>query len=187
MENHLSGVDFDHILFSYHGLPERHLKKIDPTGKTCGNYESCCGRSRKVLKTCYRAQCFATTNSIAMKMNIPREKYSVGFQSRLGKEVWIPPYSDEIYVELAKKGVKKLAVACPSFTADCLETLEEVAMEGRETFLDAGGEEFYFVPCLNYQAKWVQASANLVRRVTHPSMAQAVKSQKNGPRAEVSQ
>lgn len=158
----LAGFSYDHILFSYHGLPERHLTKIDPTGNHCGNYPSCCEQSEKVVATCYRAQCLKTTQAIVGGLGLAQGQYSFSFQSRLGREPWIPPFTDHVLPKLASEGVKNLAVVCPSFTADCLETLEEIAIGGRETFVESGGQDFKFIPCLNAEPAWVKACAQMV-------------------------
>jgi len=155
--------NYDHLLFSYHGLPERHLTKIDPIGGHCANYKTCCEKPGLALNTCYRAQAFATSRALAKALNLKPEDYSVSFQSRLGKQVWIPPYTDQVFEELAHKGVKRLGVICPSFVADCLETLEEIAMEGQETFLEAGGEAFTYIPCPNAHPTWVQGASELIQ------------------------
>ena len=160
LDNH----PIDHVLFSYHGLPERHLTKIDPQKNHCANYQKCCENPGESLKTCYRAQAHHTTQALARRLGLSKDKFSMSFQSRLGKQVWIPPYTDKVLPELAQKGVKNLAVVCPSFVADCLETLEEIAMEGRETFQEAGGGEFHYIPCSNSDDLWVQAGTELIQQ-----------------------
>ena len=139
----------EHILFSYHGLPERHLKKTDPTGSHCLSAPDCCEKESPAHATCYRHQCFETTKAIVAAAGIPEERYSVAFQSRLGRDKWLEPATDKMLEELPAKGIKKLAVICPAFFCDCLETLEEIEIRGREIFLDAGGESFRMIPCLN--------------------------------------
>lgn len=147
---------YDHFLFSYHGLPVRHVQKTDPTNNHCMRVESCCLRDNPQAQAkCYRHQCFETTEFIVNDLEIPENKYSISFQSRLGSDPWIEPFTDEMLVTLAKRGVKRLAVICPAFVSDCLETLEEIGMEGRETFLEAGGEEFVQIPCLNASEEWI--------------------------------
>jgi ferrochelatase len=153
---------YDHLLFSYHGLPERHMRKADPTGKHCLQSPNCCETPSPAHATCYRAQCFATTGAFVSKAGIPANKYSVSFQSRLGREPWLKPYTDEEFVRLAKSGVKKLLVICPAFVADCLETLEEIGMRGRDTFLEAGGKEFAQIPCMNEHPRWIDALESFV-------------------------
>lgn len=144
----LNDVD-EHILFSYHGLPERHLKKTDPTGSHCLTTPDCCNTPSPAHATCYRHQCYETTKAITELAGIPKEQYTQTFQSRLGRDPWLQPYTDKTLEELPGKGIKNLAVVCPAFFCDCLETLEEIEMQGRKTFMDAGGESFRMIPCLN--------------------------------------
>ncbi|HEX4343392.1 MAG TPA: ferrochelatase, partial [Verrucomicrobiae bacterium] len=141
--------DYDHLLFSYHGIPERHLRKSDPTGCHCLATENCCQTPSPAHATCYRAQCFATTAAFVKLAGVPREKYSISFQSRLGKDPWLKPYTDYELVRLAQEGKKKLLVICPAFVSDCLETIEEIGMRGCEDFMKAGGKEFTRIPCMN--------------------------------------
>src|SRR6266704_3018479 len=117
---------FDHLLFSFHGLPERHIRKSDPTGCHCLTAQNCCETPSPAHATCYRAQCFKTVAAFVQKAGLPKEKYSIAFQSRLGRDPWLKPYPDLELPKLAEKGVKKLFVICPAFVADCLETLEEI-------------------------------------------------------------
>ncbi len=153
-------AEFDALQFSYHGVPERHIYKTDPTN-TC-NLNDCCSRPENPShQFCYRHQCYHTTELVIEKLGIPKEKTIVSFQSRLGKDKWIEPYTDETLENLPKKGVKKLAVVCPAFVSDCLETLEEIAMEGQEEFLKAGGESFHYLPCLNDEDAWIEVVKNL--------------------------
>ncbi|MGY4490606.1 ferrochelatase [Pseudomonas sp. TE3610] len=161
---------FDHLLLSFHGLPERHLTKLDPTGSHCFKDADCCrNASPAVLATCYRAQCMRTAAAFAEKMGLPDGKWSVSFQSRLGRAKWIEPYTEARLDELAKQGVKRLLVMCPAFVADCIETLEEIGDRGREQFIEAGGEELVLVPCLNDNLQWGQALNVLCERA--PAMA----------------
>jgi protoporphyrin/coproporphyrin ferrochelatase len=148
--------DYDHILFSYHGVPERHIKKGDVTGCHCLKVENCCSVDSPAHEYCYAHQCKKTTEMITEMLGIPKEKYSVSFQSRLGREEWLKPYTAKRLEEMPKEGIKKLLVACPAFVSDCLETLEEIAEEGKEEFLHAGGEEFTMIPCLNTHPAWVE-------------------------------
>ncbi|MFI5222040.1 MAG: ferrochelatase [Bacteroidia bacterium] len=153
--------DFDHLLFSFHGIPERHLKKTEPTHKYCleADFE-CCNNSSVMHKYCYRHQVVETTKLVANNLELPENKFSHSFQSRLGKDNWLKPYTDATLKELPSKGIKKLLVACPAFTADCLETLEEIAVRGKETFLMAGGETFTMIPCLNDHEEWIKCLAS---------------------------
>jgi ferrochelatase len=146
---------FDHLLFSFHGIPERHLKKTDPTRCHCLAKENCCEVSSRAHATCYRAQCFKTVAAFVKLAGVPAGKFSVSFQSRLGKDPWLKPYTDFELAGLPKRGVKKLFVICPAFVSDCLETLEEIGIRGRETFLQAGGREFAQIPCLNEHPRWL--------------------------------
>ncbi|MBF7730541.1 ferrochelatase [Pseudomonas sp. N040] len=157
---------FDHLLLSYHGLPERHLHKTDPTGSHCLKGADCCQRAQgAVLDSCYRAQCYRVSAGFAERSGLGPEQYSVAFQSRLGRAKWIEPYTEARLAELAAQGVKKLLVMCPAFVADCIETLEEIGIRGREQFIAAGGEELLLVPCLNAQPQWVAALARICARV----------------------
>ena len=154
---------YDHLLFSFHGLPERHLRKADPTGSHCLASADCCERPSPAHATCYRAQCFATVREFVASTGVPPGKYSVAFQSRLGREPWLKPYTDFELEKLAKSGVKKLFVLCPAFVSDCLETLEEIAIRGKEIFTAAGGEEFALIPCLNEHPRWLEALEGIVK------------------------
>jgi ferrochelatase len=150
---------WDHFLFSYHGVPRRHLLKGDPSKAHCMKVERCCEQPCAVHAVCYRHQCVETTRHLVERLGIPQGKYTTSFQSRLGNEEWCMPYTDETIAALARSGVKRLVVACPAFVADCLETIEEIGIEGKETFLENGGEEFRLVPCLNTHPRWVDALA----------------------------
>jgi len=148
--------NYDHLLVSYHGLPERHLTKTDPTGSHCLQRPDCCSVPSPAHKTCYRHQAFVTTDAFAKKAQIPAEKYSISFQSRLGRQPWLQPYTDMEIRRLAESGVKRLLVMCPSFVSDCLETLEEIGIRGKELFLESGGEEFRMIRCLNDHPAWIE-------------------------------
>jgi protoporphyrin/coproporphyrin ferrochelatase len=153
-KDYLAG-GYDHLLFSFHGIPERHLKKSDPTGCHCLMKDNCCAVPSPAHATCYRAQCFKTVAAFVEQAGVPREKYSVSFQSRLGKDPWLKPYTDFELAEFPQRGIKKLLVICPAFVSDCLETIEEINMRGRETFVAAGGKEFAQIPCLNEEPIWI--------------------------------
>jgi ferrochelatase len=155
--------DYDQILFSYHGLPQRHMTKADPTNSHCMKVANCCEVASAAHPTCYRHQCWTTTQMIGKNLNIPKEKIGFSFQSRLGREEWLKPYTALRFEELPKEGVKKLLVVCPAFVSDCLETLEEIAVEGKESFLHSGGESFTFIPCLNTQPLWIKTLATWVK------------------------
>jgi len=148
--------EYDHILFSYHGIPRRHILKGDVTGSHCLKAENCCEVGSAAHAQCYRHQCLATTKLVAAGLKIPENKYSHSFQSRLGREEWLKPYTDFRLTELPAQGVKKLLIVCPAFVSDCLETLQEIALEGRHSFMEAGGESFTMIPCLNSNDLWVQ-------------------------------
>lgn len=154
--------DYDHLLFSFHGIPERHLRKSDPTKSHCLMQENCCNVHSPAHQTCYRAQCFQTVRAFAELAGLPPEKYSVAFQSRLGRDPWLRPYTDHVIEELGKAGTKKLLVICPAFVADCLETLEEIGMRGRESFIDCGGGDLTQIPCLNEHPDWIAALERMI-------------------------
>ncbi|MHA4807973.1 ferrochelatase [Flavitalea flava] len=153
---------YDHILFSYHGVPARHIKKSDVTGNHCLQSAGCCEQASPAHDHCYRHQCFTTTKEIVRMLNIPADKYSNSFQSRLGKG-WLEPFTDIRLEEMPEEGIKKLLILCPAFVSDCLETLEEIAMRGKETFMQAGGEEYTMIPCLNTDPLWVEALAGWIK------------------------
>lgn len=148
IKRHLKGIDFDHLLFSYHGIPERHIRLSDPTKSHCKLDGTCCNKPSEAHKTCYRHQCFKTTKEIVKLLDLEGKTYSNSFQSRLLKDPWLKPYTDFELESFPEKGIKKVAVITPAFVTDCLETLEEIAMEGKEQFLEAGGEKYFHVPCL---------------------------------------
>ncbi len=154
---------YDHVLFSYHGLPERHLRKADPTGCHCLATADCCTTPSPAHATCYRAQCFATTRALVQMAGIPPEKHSVSFQSRLGGEPWLSPFTDEVLTQLPGQGKKRLLVICPAFAADCLETIEEISLQGRDSFLEAGGESFAQIPCPNDDSSYIDFLAKRVQ------------------------
>jgi len=159
----------DHLLFSYHGLPERHIHKSGCKKGTHCNYEKNCPLPNLHNQHCYRAQCFATTSLIADELNLTPGFYSTAFQSRLGRTPWIGPYTDHTLEHLANNGIKNLAVTCPSFVADCLETLEEIGIRAKEQWQSLGGEQFYLIPCLNSEDNWVNTIAKLVEPSIIPS------------------
>lgn len=163
----LAEYSADFILFSYHGLPERHVKKSDLSqGKHCLQKENCCDKIEKDNQFCYRAQCFATTRLLANSLQLNPQQYATSFQSRLGRDPWIKPYTDLLLPELAKKGFKKIAVICPAFVADCLETLEEIQMRAKEQWLELGGEDLKLIPSLNSDTHWVKAVTAMIKKYT---------------------
>ncbi|HZY79347.1 MAG TPA: ferrochelatase [Cyclobacteriaceae bacterium] len=150
---------FDHVLFSYHGLPVRHLKKSDRTGSHCYSTQDCCHVPSKAWDTCYRHQVTRTTNLVAEKLGLLSSQYTISFQSRLGRDEWIRPFTMQLLDAFPSMGIKKLVIVCPAFVADCLETLEEIGMTAKESFLKAGGESLNAVPCLNTFGPWVTTFA----------------------------
>jgi protoporphyrin/coproporphyrin ferrochelatase len=158
---HLS-QPYDHLLFSFHGIPVRHLRKADSSKAHCTCVADCCNVVSPVQSTCYKAQCLATVRALVRKAGIPETKYSVSFQSRLGSEPWLSPYTDHELERLAKEGKQKLLVITPAFVTDCLETLEEIAVEGCASFLEAGGQSFQQIPCLNDHPAYIQFLAGRV-------------------------
>jgi ferrochelatase len=161
---------FDHLLLSFHGLPERHIRKlvkpIDPHHDLRAPNSSAVGDD--VLALCYRSQCQRTAEAFAERAGLKEGQWSVSFQSRLGRDKWIEPYTEARLDELAASGVKRLLVMCPAFVADCIETLEEIGMRGQEQFVEAGGKELILVPCLNDDAVWADALADMCRRLPLP-------------------
>lgn len=156
LKEQLEGFDYDQILFSYHGIPERHIFKSDTTQSHCKIDGSCCETKSVAHKTCYRHQCFETTKAIVKELQLEDGKYRNSFQSRLLKDPWLKPYTDYELERMAEEGIKNLAVITPAFVSDCLETLEEIAMEGKKEFLDRGGEAFIHISCLNEDEAWVE-------------------------------
>ncbi|HXN82742.1 MAG TPA: ferrochelatase [Myxococcales bacterium] len=154
----------DHVLFSFHGLPERQVRRTDPTAAHCLQSASCCDRIVDANRDCYRAQCFATARALAQRLGLAQGSFTVCFQSRLGRTPWIKPYTDQVIPELAARGVRRLAVFSPAFVADCLETLEEIGLRARDQFLSLGGESLSLVPSLNASPAWVSALTALLRR-----------------------
>jgi ferrochelatase len=152
----LAGKNPDHYLFSFHGLPESQVRQVEG----CQVNETCCLSKNACAKNCYRAQCFATAKSIAEKLHLSPNQWSLSFQSRLGRAAWIGPSTDDKIKDLRQKNINSLAVLCPSFVADCIETLEEIGMGAREDFLHQGGTEFTLIPCLNDEG-WEEAAKEL--------------------------
>ena len=163
----LADFDADHTLFSFHGLPERHMRKSDDTGAHCLVVENCCATLCEANRNCYSAQCYVTADAMARGLGLEKEQYTVAFQSRLGRTPWLQPYTDAVLPQLVEAGVKRLAVFCPAFVADCLETLEEIGMRAEEDFREAGGEALRLVPCPNSHPSWVEGAAHLVARAAY--------------------
>lgn len=168
----LDDLQPDHVLMSFHGVPERHVTKSDEVGGHCLALAGCCDLITTANRRCYRAQCYATARALAKALNLTENQWSVSFQSRLGRDPWVKPYTDHRIEELAKGGVKKVAVMCPAFTADCLETLEEIGMEGAKEFRSFGGQELRLVPSLNATDRWADAVTVLIRQNVQPAWAQ---------------
>jgi len=166
IKNHLEGKEWDKILFSYHGIPERHVRKSDITKSHCKPNDSvnfeCCKTSSAAHEFCYKHQCYETTKQVVEYLDLQPHQYFVSFQSRLAGDPWLQPYTDKMLEKYPEEGVKKLAVVTPAFVSDCLETLEEIAMEGKEEFLEAGGEAFYAIPCINDNDDWVDVLVNWI-------------------------
>ena len=153
--------EYDHYLFSYHGLPERQIKK-GSVGDQC-KLGNCCDHFHDKNRFCYRAQCFHTTRLIVAKLGLREDQYSTCFQSRLGKDPWIKPYTDEVLEQLAKSGKKRVLAFSPAFVSDCLETTIEVGEEYQDAFLEAGGEQWDLVESLNDDPLWIQCLADIVK------------------------
>jgi ferrochelatase len=156
----------DHVLFSFHGLPANQVRASDPQAGHCLASPECCANPGASLSRCYRAQCFATANALVEELGLDTAQTTTSFQSRLGNTPWIEPYTDQILGELHARGVRRLAVLCPAFVADCLETLEEVGIRLRADWLELGGEELWLAPCPNSDARFAEAVAGWVRRPT---------------------
>jgi len=154
IKQELANKDWQHLLFSYHGIPERHIRKSDITKSHCKIDKSCCNTPSKSHEFCYRHQCYTTTQLVAKKLGLKEGSYSTSFQSRLGKDPWLQPYTDQTIDNFPKTGIRKLAVVTPAFVSDCLETLEEIGMEAQDSFLKNGGESFINIPCLNDNDSW---------------------------------
>ena len=159
IKNYLAGKEWDKILFSYHGIPERHVRKSDITKSHCKPNDSvnfeCCKTASPAHEFCYKHQCYETTRQVVEYLGIEPDQHFVSFQSRLAGDPWLQPYTDKLLEKYPGEGVKKLAVVTPAFVSDCLETLEEIAMEGKEEFLKFGGEQFHAIPCINDNDDWV--------------------------------
>ena len=153
--------EYDHLLFSYHGIPARHIRKSDITQCHCLKVNDCCNTPSPAHDYCYRHQVFTTTRLVTDMLGIPKNKFSISFQSRLGKG-WLQPFTDIRLEEMPKEGIKKLLVVCPAFVSDCLETLEEIAERGKESFMEAGGESYEMIPCLNTHPLWVKTIADWI-------------------------
>ncbi|MDI1254771.1 MAG: ferrochelatase [Flavobacterium sp.] len=162
IQKYLKHFEYDHLLFSYHGIPERHIRKTDITKSHCKINGSCCNTPSPAHEFCYRHQCYETTKQVVKLLGIPEGKYSQTFQSRLAGDKWLTPYTDVEVNKMPAKGIKNLAVVTPAFVSDCLETLEEIAMEASHQFKENGGENFMAIPCLNDGDEWSQTVAKWI-------------------------
>ena len=158
----LEGSNYEHLLFSYHGVPERHIRKSDPTNSHCKIDGSCCQTPSEAHAYCYRHQCKETTRLVGEYLNLEEGTFSTTFQSRLGFDPWLQPYTDRTIEKMGLAGTKRLAIVTPAFVSDCLETLEEIAMEGEEIFHEVGGEDFTVIPCLNEDDDWAALLADWI-------------------------
>lgn len=156
-------ADSEKLLFSFHGIPERHLRLSDPSHAHCLCRPDCCKTPNPAHATCYKHQCLATVAGVVQRLQLNVDQYFVSFQSRLGRDPWLQPYTDQTLEQWARNGIKRVRVVCPAFVTDCLETLEEIAEEAKEIFLEAGGEDFAHIPCLNDDPDWI---AYLARQVS---------------------
>ena len=167
VQSRVNALQPDHVLFSFHGLPERQIRRASPDTERCRMSGDCCDRIDAGNRHCYRAQSHHTARAIAGSVGLSSDAWSISFQSRLGRAPWIKPWTDEMIPALATGGVKRLLVSCPSFTSDCLETLEEIGIRARESFLAAGGEALDLVPCLNDDASWAEGVAAMAAELVH--------------------
>jgi protoporphyrin/coproporphyrin ferrochelatase len=161
IKEHLNNKKIDTLIFSFHGLPERHIDK-SACHSACSRAESC-PKPDQLNTFCYRAQCYETSRLIAKQLELSPSKYVVSFQSRLGKTPWVKPYTDLVLEDLRQKKVEHIAIVCPSFVADCLETLEEINIRARAQWLELGGGDFVFIPCLNSHPIWVKGLINMIK------------------------
>jgi len=162
IQEDLKDKEWEHLLFSYHGVPERHIRKSDITKSHCKIDKSCCQTASKAHQYCYRHQCFETTRLVAEYLELKEGSYSTSFQSRLGVDPWLQPYTDQTVARFAKKGVKNMAIVTPAFVSDCLETLEEIGIEAVEDFEEKGGEELHVIPCINTRTDWVNVMSRWI-------------------------
>ena len=162
IKSYLKGKDYEHLLFSYHGIPERHIRKSDITKSHCKMDKSCCSTPSEAHAYCYKHQCVEVTRLVGEYLKLDPDAFSTSFQSRLGFDPWLRPYTDRTIERLGKEGIKNMAIVTPAFVSDCLETLEEIAMEGEEIFHEAGGKNFTTIPCLNDNSEWVKLLAKWI-------------------------
>ena len=158
----LQGKNWEHLLFSYHGVPERHIRKSDITKSHCNINDECCVTASKAHEFCYRHQCYETTRLVAEYLELKEGTFSTSFQSRLGVDPWLQPYTDRTVANFAKSGLKQLAIATPAFVSDCLETLEEIGMEAAEDFEEKGGDHLQVLPCINDREEWINVMSRWI-------------------------
>ena len=162
IQESLQDKQWEHLIFSYHGVPERHIRKSDITKSHCKIDGQCCQTASPAHQYCYRHQCFETTRFVAEYLDLASDRYTTTFQSRLGLDPWLQPYTDKTVAKMAKSGVKKMAIVTPAFVSDCLETLEEIGMEAVEDFEEKGGEHLHVIPCINDREDWVNVMSRWV-------------------------
>jgi len=156
------GKDRPNILFSYHSLPESHIKKADPTGSHCLQKPHCCETRSEAHKICYRHQVFETSKLVAEKLKL--SNYEISFQSAMGSGKWLEPDTEQVLEELPRRNIDEIAVVCPGFLTDNLETLDEISIRGKEQFLKSGGSQFYYIPALNDSSKWISSLGKIITR-----------------------
>ena len=162
IQEYLKDKEWEHLLFSYHGVPKRHIRKSDITKSHCKMDGKCCSTPSAAHEFCYSHQCYETTRKVAEYLELKEGTFSTSFQSRLGLDPWLQPYTDKTIEAFAKKGTKKMAVVTPAFVSDCLETLEEIGMEAVEDFEDNGGEQLHVVPCINDREDWINVMSRWI-------------------------
>ena len=173
MRPYLEAEPYDKLLFSYHGIPEKHVTDIDPTGNHCMQSGNCCFKSSASHPTCYRHQVTITSELVAKKLGLKKDQWEQSYQSRLGRDPWLLPSTQTVIPEMPSKGVKKVVVVCPSFVSDCLETLEEIDMRGREDFTTNGGESYKYIPCMNTEDVWIDALEKIINDTIEGKGAEA--------------
>ncbi|MGC6479174.1 MAG: ferrochelatase [Flavobacteriaceae bacterium] len=171
IQNYLKDKEWEHLLFSYHGVPERHIRKSDITKSHCKMDGKCCFTPSEAHAYCYRHQCEITTLEVAKYLELKEGSFSTSFQSRLGLDPWLKPYTDKTVEKFAKTGTKQMAIVTPAFVSDCLETLEEIGMEAAEDFEEKGGEHLHVVPCLNDQPDWINTLSRWIDEWAHKKPA----------------
>ena len=162
IQESLQDKQWEHLIFSYHGVPERHIRKSDITKSHCKIDGQCCQTASPAHQYCYRHQCFETTRLVAEYLDLASDRYTTTFQSRLGLDPWLQPYTDKTVAKMAKSGVKKMAIVTPAFVSDCLETLEDIGLEAVEEFEETGGEHLHVIPCINDREDWVNVMSRWV-------------------------